>query len=411
MDSLNILHASDLHLDGPVAAPDPALLDLAGRARRKILRRLVDFSRAQGVRVVLLPGDVFHTPNPPVAARMAFIDACRDWLDMGARVFISPGNHDPIVPGSLWQGWDPPRGVTVFGPRASGVELSDLGLWIAGSGFEQAHVAEDLAAGLPEPPPGLLGLACQHCDPANNGEYDATGPYAPTKLERLLPKRFAYWALGHWHKPFEFNQLPPVVMAGSPQGAHLDEDGPRGAYLIRIEHGSLRHEFHPLAPLTFHDLVLDDWSGITDLMGMARKVSELLHGAGYDPQQAACLRLELSGPSPLWPELGEAEQADIQQDLKDALGLSGLVLRTRGLKPDIDISGLAERDDVLGRMWRLLDQAAQDPEMLDGLAKKLDGLHPAGAGRDPKARAAYLGSLLDEVRALALRGLMPGGLE
>ena len=409
MAGITLLHASDLHLDASVAAPDPAVRPLADRARRMALQRLLELSRNHGVKAVLLPGDVFQVPDPPVAARMAFVQACQEWLDMGARVFISPGNHDPIAPGSFWQSWTPPPGVTLFGPEPSGVELGDLGLWIAGAGFERAHVSDDLAAGLPGPPPGLMGLACQHCDLPSGGAYDAGGPYAPTRLERLVHKGFAYWALGHWHKPTEFSQDPPVVMAGSPQGGHFNENGPHGAYLLHIEHGALRHEFHALAPLTYFDLVLDQWDGLTDQLLFAQKVSGLLQKAGHDPNRAACVRLNLSGPSPLWRELQQGGRSDPVLELKDALGVLGLVLRDQGLKPAMDLSGLSGRDDVLGRVWRLIEQAESDPAYMGSLAQKLESLHPAGAGGEAAGRAEYLRSLLDQVRALSLSGLMPEG--
>ena len=408
MARVTALHASDLHLDGPVAAPDPTLRPLAEKARRNSLKRLLELSRDQAVNLVLLPGDVFHIPNPPVAARLAFAQACQAWVDMGARVFISPGNHDPIVEGSMWREWTPPPGVTVFGPEPTGVELPELGLWIAGAGFDRPHVPEDLAAALPEPPPGIMGLACQHCDLSNNGQYDQSGPYAPTTLERLAHKGFAYWALGHWHQPTEFSQNPPIVMAGSPQGGHIAESGPRGAYLIRIEHGGLNHEFKPLAPLTFFDLTLDDWAGVNDQLSLARRVSAMLDQAGRLPGQAACLRLKLKNASPMWRELSEAGQSGLDLELKEALELEGLMLLDQGLRPALELEGMAQRDDVLGRMWRLMDQAGADPEYLQALSAKLNGLHPAGPGKDSAQRTQYLESLLEEVRSLALRGLLPG---
>ncbi len=412
MASPRILLAADLHLGGPVAAPDPALDPQAAQAREQSLERLVELSRRQGVGLVLLPGDLFHAPEPPLGAVLALQKALAAWSQMGARVFIAPGNHDPWLAGGMWESWPMTEGLTIFGPQARGVELAERGLWVAGMAHASQNESRDLSRLLPPPPPGRVGLAVLHANLAVARDGAAHEPYAPANLQDLLSGPFALWALGHIHIPQELGRHPRVLYAGTPQGAHLGEGGPRGAWLLELEAGSLNAEFTPLAPLMFHDLVLDDLMRLESPAALLAQVREKLAVPAAPWPQEHCLRLRLAGPSPLWKALGREEPATVATALKKNLGLAGLVLNLSGLCPPADPQVLAARPDVLGRALALIQQAQDDPELLAALERELAGsLHPDQRRLLPAERRAWLAGLLDEARWLALRGLWQGGPE
>ena len=390
-----------------MAAPTPEVAPLAQAARRRALTRLVELARREKVQVVLLAGDVFHHPRPSLGAWLALQEALAAWTEAGARVFIAPGNHDPYTPESIWATWRPPAGVHVFTPRAEGVALAELGLWVAGAAHSGPEVTQDLAPTLPAPPPGLTGLALLHCDLPASRTSDVHLPYAPTRLENLLSAPFAYWALGHWHLPQLLHPAQPtVVMAGTPQGAHLDEDGPRGAWLAELDHGSVRARFLPLAPLVFFDLTLEDLAGLADPASLAERVRRQMQSRPCGTDYAACLRLRLQGPSPLWETLTGPEAEEAARALRDHLELAGLVLQTDGLTPPVDAQALTGQPHVLGRMLELIQQAQDSPQLLAELDQALEGkLHPLLEHLPPQERLDLLRQLLPQVRALALRHL------
>jgi hypothetical protein len=198
-------------------------------------------------------------------------------------------------------------------------------------------------------------------------------------------------------------------MAGTHQGAHLDEDGPRGAWLVEHDSGSWQSEFLPAAPLVFQNLLLDRLGEVADPAALAELARAALD-AGTDA--AVCLRLTLSGPSPLWRELTGEALADGARALKQSLGLAGLVLRASGLVPPVDLAGLQKRPDVLGRLLALASRAAQDDDYLAELEQRLLGdLHPWLRDMDPAGRRRRLRELLDDVRGLAVRDLWRPGDE
>lgn len=408
MAALRVLHAADLHLGGPVAAPDEAIASLAAGAREQALQRLVELSRQQGVRLVLLAGDVFHSPEPPLTAVLALERALAAWREMGATVCIAPGNHDPWLPGGVWPGWPQVQGLHIFDPQGGGLDLAGLGLWVAGAGHESKAVREDLTPRLPAPPVGRLGLAVLHASLERSLQGTSHEPYAPTRLENLLSSPFAFWALGHIHLPQEVAPRR-VVYAGCPQGAHLGEPGPRGAWLIRLDGAVTGLEFVPLAPLVFSDLSYGDLLDVQTPSQLVERVRQDLTLSASDWPGQGCLRLGLAGPSPLWGLWTRQGPDQMAVALKQDLGVAGLVLEAGGLCPPLDPEALAQRQDVLGRLLGLMERAQQDEEFLAGLERRLrDTLHPDTRRLGREERLAWLRGLLAEARWLALQGLWQG---
>lgn len=408
MPETTILHAADLHLDGPVAVLGPAAAESAGAARREVLGRLVELAGQAQARVVILAGDVFHSPRPPLSAVLALEDALAAWTRQGARVFISPGNHDPFTSDSVWSSWRAPEGVTVFTPQASGEALPELGLWVAGVGHAGPSESRDLSPDLPAPPDGLTGVAVLHC--TLTGDETRHEPYAPTRLERLTARPFRVWALGHRHMPEQKSLNPLVVYAGTPQGAHLAEPGPRGAWLITLGGAGAEAVFHDLAPLVFSDLNLNGLVRVDTIDGLAQEVRQADPQAAPGPQRELCLRLRLHGPSPLWDLVGVEGEAEIARLLAQRLGALALVLDMDGLRPAQDPAELENRPDVLGRLLGLIRQAQENPAFLDELAGELaKDLHPLHRRLKGEESREHLAALLDHLRAKALRDFLPGG--
>ena len=410
MAGLTLLHAADLHLGAAVAAPDPAVASLAGQARSQALGRLVKLAQQSRVDMVLLAGDLFDTPTPPWGAVAAWERACQALAGQGIRVFVTPGNHDPWQGGSFWESWNPPEGVHVFSPQPQGLALDDLGVWLAGVAHDQPHVETDLAARLPPPPPGLAGVALLHADLPSSRPSGSELPYAPARLEDMRAGPFALWALGHWHRPQVLSESPRVIMAGALQGAHLDETGPHGAWLVSLEAGAMQARFMPLAPLVFHDLVLDDLGRVSSPAALGDQVAAALPDWTPGGESQLCLRLRLSGPSPLWRHLMGEAALEAAMDLRQALGAAGLVLESQGVHPPVDPARLAQRQDVLGSLLGLIQNAGDDPQALAALEESLrPHLHPLAANLPLEERRQWLAELLPRVRSLALNALWQGG--
>jgi hypothetical protein len=168
-------------------------------------------------------------------------------------------------------------------------------------------------------------------------------------------------------------------------------------------------EFVANAPLVFHDLALSDLMQAGDPSSLVELVQSAMSAELQAAEHEACLRLALQGPCPLWRELTGEREEQGRAALKQGLGLAGLVLECGRLAPPVDAEELARRDDVLGGMLRLLDQAAVDEDLLAELEESLRPLlHPWTKGWDQASRRAWLRDLVAEAKGIALRDLWRG---
>lgn len=98
---VRFLHAADLHLGLRITRFDESTCDRIGEARFAALEQLRKKAADVAADFVLIAGDVFDDHSVTLAdARRAFaiLESSKD----SCPVFIIPGNHDPLVPGGVW---------------------------------------------------------------------------------------------------------------------------------------------------------------------------------------------------------------------------------------------------------------------------------------------------------------------
>lgn len=100
--ALKILHTADWHLGLRHRGFDKEDERKLTRARLEVVERILDCAELHRVDAVLCAGDVFDDAHPEkewwqgLAERLAG----RDWKERP--VFLLPGNHDPLLPGSVY---------------------------------------------------------------------------------------------------------------------------------------------------------------------------------------------------------------------------------------------------------------------------------------------------------------------
>ena len=163
---IKFLHAADLHLDAPFSALSPEQAAERRQEQRALLQELADAANAHACDIVLLAGDLFdsvHASEQTLQALCCALGAIR------APVFISPGNHDCLLPGSayLTQRW--PENVHIFRtPSIAAVELPEKGLRVYGAGFA-AREQPPVLNGFHAEQDGRINLMVLHGDAQNAG--------------------------------------------------------------------------------------------------------------------------------------------------------------------------------------------------------------------------------------------------
>jgi DNA repair exonuclease SbcCD nuclease subunit len=99
---VRFLHAADLHLGMRITRFEESACNRIGEARFHALQQLREKAAELRVDFVLIAGDVFddHSVSLKVAERaFAILEGSSD----SCPIFIIPGNHDPLVPGGVWE--------------------------------------------------------------------------------------------------------------------------------------------------------------------------------------------------------------------------------------------------------------------------------------------------------------------
>ena len=237
---IKFLHAADLHLDAPFSALTPEQAAARREEQRALLRELAELANAHAVDVVLLAGDLFDSCGASEATLLAMQRAL---ASIHAPVFISPGNHDCLLPGCAYLRANWPENVHIFRCESiEAVELPDKQLRVYGAGFAARQCAP-LLGSFQAQTDAFCNLMVLHGDAAYpNSVYNAITP-AQIALSGLR-----YLALGHIHQASGLLYAGKTAYAwpGCAMGRGFDELGQKGAYLGCITDESVTLEFLPL---------------------------------------------------------------------------------------------------------------------------------------------------------------------
>ena len=206
-----LVHSSDIHVDeGRVAAAH-------GGDGTAGLRAVLATARALRADIVLLAGDTFETNQ----LSAALVDrAGRLLADAGMPVVILPGNHDPALPGSVYErgGLAQIPNLTVLGvshDEAVRFPALDLEIW--------GHAHRDYFNMMPLRGPRARSTRWQVAIGHGHYEPPATraNPLRPSWVfgdEEIAATAADYLALGHWDRPVRVGDgAVPAYYSGSPE--------------------------------------------------------------------------------------------------------------------------------------------------------------------------------------------------
>jgi len=252
---LKIIHAADLHLDSPFAGLSPDQAALRREELRAVPDRLADLANEEQADLVLLAGDLLDSQR--IYRETAELLA-RALGRIRAKVFLSPGNHDPYNSASpyalpIW-----PENVHIFtSPQPEAVSLPELGCTVYGAAFtgeqrEDSPLAHFSACG------DQLNLMVLH---GNTQGRD----YAPISPAEIAASGLDYLALGHIHQHSGLQKSGDTFWAypGCPEGRGFDELDDKGVLIVTAEKGLVQTRFHPLS-VRRYQIIDVDLTGCSD---------------------------------------------------------------------------------------------------------------------------------------------------
>ncbi|MFN2568996.1 MAG: exonuclease SbcCD subunit D [Candidatus Dormibacteria bacterium] len=345
--SYRILHLADLHLERAFAGMGS---NGEGSRRRRqglrdALRRAGDVARARGCGAVTVGGDLYEHDRAGADTGNFLAETFAAWQPL--LVALAPGNHDPMLPESLYARTEWPANVRVFQtPTLTPLELDD-GLTLWGLGHEQPSWQGDPLAGPGPQSAGGVHLALFHG--AEMGSRPAgKSVHGPFRAEHIHERGFTAALSGHYHRR-RLDEGTGLLYPGTPEPLSYEDGGGRGPVIVEITPGGMIH-FETLSLNTWSAVRIDcDLGGATGLTAVAdRAIAATLAGtAGMDPERTIA-GVELSGEVPcgLAPDVYSLESA-----LRDATAMAAVRVRDM-TRTDLDVATTAAERTARGSFAR-----------------------------------------------------------
>lgn len=244
---MKFLHTADWQIGMRAAHAGEA----ASRVREERLaaaRRVIEEARSAGAEFILLAGDVFEDNG----VERVLVQKVADILaEFGGPVFIIPGNHDPLVPGSVWEhpAWKQAGGSSSSDRAGGPVDAVQLlteekpveipGGQLFPCPIRAKHSGKDPTAWIPprdrearEESGIRIGLAHGTVEGIHQEEPDY--PIARNAAER---SGLDYLALGHWHSTATYASADGAIRAaysGTHEATGFGERDSGNALIVEI---------------------------------------------------------------------------------------------------------------------------------------------------------------------------------
>ena len=334
---IKILHSADWHLDAPLLGKEELKKALAS-----LPAKLANLCKDENCDLVLLSGDLFDgTPTPESVAALK-----KAFTQMAVPVFITPGNHDFVAPGSIWLTEVWPENVTVFTEnQVKSMVLEDLDCTVYGAAFTSMD-CPPLLENFRADHTTRYGIGIFHGDPTM-----VSSPYNPITQTQIRQSGLDYLALGHIHKAGSLLCGDTLCLwPGCPMGKDYGEPGEKGAYIITVADG-VSARFVALDTPRFYDLTVRVESSAQEVL------ERLLPPAG----SMDYYRITLTG---------ESEKLDIPLLLGAFAHIPHLEL-TDSTQPPVDVWKALGADTLEGQFFGMLKEA------MEGRPEETEVLHLA----------------------------------
>lgn len=378
MTSFRFLHAADIHLDSPLrglAGQEGNAVARVRTATREALDALVGLAIEEQVDFLIIAGDLYDGDWRDYKTGLFFAAQMGRLNKEGIPVYLLYGNHD--AESQITRRLELPDNVHIFGTRKPETfALDELKVAFHGQSFRQREITDNLVPDYPAPVSGTFNIGVLHTGMGGMGGHEN---YAPCAIEDLTNKGYDYWALGHVHQAVVLREKPHVVFPGNLQGRHARETGAKGASLVTVEDGDI-------VELTMVPCDVVRWAVLSISLADAERFGDVIDRI-HDAVEAAvtdangrllACRVVLQGRTAVHDQLIASEDRILAEARAGALGLGDevawvekVVINTQSY---VDAETLAEREDAIGELQRLLQEATGDDALLAQIEDDIDKL-------------------------------------
>jgi DNA repair exonuclease SbcCD nuclease subunit len=199
---VSFLHTADLHLGMRLTRFDSKTAQKIREARFQALDNLLKQASELRVEFVLVAGDLFDDDAVDLkTAQPAF-----EMLDAAAvPVYVLPGNHDPLLPGSVWDRppWNQAGHRVHVLRHAEPVEVKS-GVWLYPCPLHRKTSLSDPTAWIAAAPPTPNSVRIGVAHGSLKVRDDLPDDDHLIARDAAVTLKLDYLALGHWHHRLDF---------------------------------------------------------------------------------------------------------------------------------------------------------------------------------------------------------------
>lgn len=237
---MKFIHIADMHFDAPftILSQKADLGDLRRIEQRQIFKKVIDYIKQENIPYFFISGDLYEHEY----VRKTTIEYINNLFKEipNTKIFIAPGNHDPIIKNSYYNTFNWESNVKIFENEIEKYE--DKEVIIYGYGFND-FTNPTVNIDSVNINPDKVNILIIH------GSLDASETldlqYNPIKSTELKNKKFDYVALGHIHKT-NYQSGTNLIYPGSTISLGFDELGEHGMIIGNIAKDNLQIQFKKL---------------------------------------------------------------------------------------------------------------------------------------------------------------------
>ncbi len=243
---MKFVHIADMHFDSPFRTlSDKGNLGEQRRIeQRKIFKKVIEYIKENKIEYLFISGDLYEHQY----VRKTTIEYINNLFKEieNTKIFITPGNHDPILKKSYYNNFIWNKNVYIFKPQIEKIESEEANIY--GYGFGDFYCSKTNIEELQIKNPEKINILIIH------GTLDGSNiedmQYNSMSTRMLKEKGFNYIALGHIHKN-NFDEKGSIIYPGSTMSLGFDELGEHGMIVGEITKNENKLEFIKLDETEF----------------------------------------------------------------------------------------------------------------------------------------------------------------
>lgn len=265
---MKFVHIADMHFDSTFTVLNTRsnLGEKRRLEQREVFKRVIEYIKVNKIEYFFISGDLYehqHVRETTIQYINSLFCEIPD-----TKIYISPGNHDPYMKGSMYEKFDWSENVKIFSNNVEVVENEEVDIY--GFGFNDFYCKHLDTQNIQIQNKNKINILIIHG--TLDGGAISNFEYNPLSRNQLKTLGFDYIALGHIHKPDYCSEVGQrIVYPGSTISLGFDELGKHGFILGDISKENIHLEFLPIDQREFKEQMID----VTEIFSVEELIEKI----------------------------------------------------------------------------------------------------------------------------------------